>query len=124
MNAPAEAPGAAAPGEASGLLVVLTNAPDAQVARAIAEALVGERLAACVNILAPCRSVYRWEGAIEHAEEVPLLIKTARARYGALEQRLKELHPYEVPEILAWTPQAGWPAYLDWVLSETRPVVG
>jgi len=102
------------------VLLVLTNVPDADLARSIAQALVDERLAACVNILAPCHSVYRWQGAVEEADEVPLLIKTAQDRYAALQARLKELHPYDVPEILAWRPDAGWPAYASWVIGETR----
>jgi periplasmic divalent cation tolerance protein len=103
------------------VLVVLTNAPDRETAEALADALVQEKLAACVNILAPCQSVYRWQGAIERAEEVPMLIKTAQDRYAALQRRLVELHPYDVPEVLAWRPQAGWPAYANWVFAETRP---
>ncbi len=103
------------------VLVVLTNAPDRETAEALADALVREKLAACVNILAPCQSVYRWQGAVERAEEVPMLIKTAQDRYAALQRRLVELHPYDVPEVLAWKPQAGWPAYANWVIAETRP---
>ena len=103
------------------VLVVMTNAPDRETAEQLADALVQEKLAACVNILAPCQSVYRWQGAVERAEEVPMLIKTAQDRYAALQRRLVELHPYDVPEVLAWRPQAGWPAYANWVFAETRP---
>lgn len=105
----------------AGVLVVLTNAPDAAVADTLARALVDERLAACVNVLSPCRSVYRWQGAVHDATEVPLLIKTATDRLAALQQRLRELHPYDTPEILAWRPDAGWPPYAQWVVDETRP---
>ncbi len=106
------------------VLVVFTNAPDAQLAGSIARALVDERLAACVNVLAPCRSVYRWQGAVESADEVPMVIKTTQDRFAALVRRLRELHPYEVPELLAFKPDAGLPAYLDWVIGQTRPERG
>ncbi|TCP15246.1 periplasmic divalent cation tolerance protein [Crenobacter luteus] len=95
--------------------IVLCNAPDDDTASRLAETLVGERLAACVNLLAPCRSVYRWQGAVETAAEVPMLIKTTAERYPALEARLAELHPYEVAEIVAVPLAAGLPAYLDWL---------
>jgi len=102
-------------------LLVLTNLPDAASARAIADHVVSARLAACVNILAPCRSVYRWQGKIEDAEEVPLLIKTTAERYPALEAAIKAHHPYELPEIVAVPLATGLPAYLAWVASETAP---
>lgn len=103
------------------VLVVFTTLPDEESAQEVADVLVGERLAACVSILAGCRSVYRWQGDVEAADEVPLLIKTAADRYPALQARLKELHAYDVPEILAWRPDAGLPEYASWVISETRP---
>jgi periplasmic divalent cation tolerance protein len=102
-------------------LLVLTNLPDAAAARALADHLVGERLAACVNILAPCRSVYRWQGAVEDAEEVPLLIKTTAARYAELEAAIRTLHPYELPEIVAVPIAHGLPGYLAWLATETTP---
>ncbi|HZX30520.1 MAG TPA: divalent-cation tolerance protein CutA [Rhodocyclaceae bacterium] len=101
-------------------LLVLTNCPDAAVAEDIARHLVEGRLAACVNILAPCRSVYRWQGAVETAAEVPLLIKTSADRYAALEAAIQAVHPYEVPEIIALPIDQGLPAYLDWVANETH----
>lgn len=100
-------------------LLVLTNLPDRPAAEKLAEALVGERLAACVNILAPCRSVYRWNGAVQHDEEVPLLAKTSAERYAALEAAIRSKHPYEVPEIIALPIERGLPAYLAWVAEET-----
>ncbi|MDT3670522.1 MAG: divalent-cation tolerance protein CutA [Aromatoleum sp.] len=100
-------------------LVVLTNLPDAAAAHALATRLVELRLAACVNILAPCRSVYRWQGAIEDAEEFPLLIKTTAERYPALEAEIRDRHPYELPEIVAVPQVRGLPAYLDWIAAET-----
>lgn len=102
------------------VLIVLTNVPDEETARNIAEVLLQERLAACVNILAPCSSIYRWQGQIETASEIPLLIKTAQDRYATLQSRLDELHPYGVPEIVAWRPDAVLPQYFDWVIGETR----
>ena len=102
-------------------LLVLTNLPDADSAKQVARQLVEQRLAACVNILAPCTSVYRWNAAIETAAEVPLLIKTTRARYAELEAALAEAHPYELPEIIAVPLEAGLPGYLAWVAAETTP---
>ena len=102
----------------SDTLLVLTNLPDAASAERIARLLVEQRLAACVNLLAPCTSVYRWNGAIETATEVPLLIKTTRARYAELEAALAEAHPYELPEIVAVPVVLGLPGYLDWVARE------
>ena len=103
-----------------GTLLVLTNLPDRAVAERLADTLVANNLAACVNILAPCRSVYRWKGAVQHDEEHPLLIKTSTERYGALEQALRAGHPYELPEIIAVPVERGLPAYLDWVAAETK----
>ncbi|MEY2632191.1 MAG: divalent cation tolerance protein [Pseudomonadota bacterium] len=102
-------------------LLVLCNCPDATVAETLARRVLDLRLAACVNLLAPCRSLYRWEGAIESAEEVPLLIKTSADRYPALQAALQQAHPYTVPEIIALPVSAGLPAYLHWVAAETRP---
>ncbi len=100
-------------------LLVFTSLPDAVSAQTLAGSLIEQRLAACVNILAPCRSLYRWQGKIEHTEEVPLLIKTTSDRYVALEQAIRAQHPYELPEIVAVSVRSGLPAYLDWVARET-----
>ncbi|MCX7163718.1 MAG: divalent-cation tolerance protein CutA [Rhodocyclales bacterium] len=100
-------------------LLVLTSLPDDASAQVLARTLVNERLAACVNVLAPCRSVYRWQGAIETAQEVPLLIKTTTARYTALEAAIRAGHPYELPEIIALPVAHGLPEYLNWVAAET-----
>jgi len=105
-------------------LLVLTNLPDAASAEALATTLVSERLAACVNLLAPCRSVYRWQGEIESAQEVPLLIKTTAARYAALEAAIRAGHPYELPEIIAVPIAHGLSEYLSWVFTETRTETG
>ena len=100
-------------------LLVLTNLPDRAAAESLADALIAEQLAACVNILAPCRSVYRWQGAIQHDEEHPLLIKTTEERYAALEQAIRTRHPYELPEIVAVRIERGLAAYLEWLAAET-----
>ena len=102
------------------VLLVLTNLPDRAAAERLAEAVLRARAAACVSILAPCHSVYRWKGAIERAEEVPVLLKTTAAAYGALEAVVREHHPYELPEIIAVPVERGLPAYLDWVSAETE----
>ena len=102
-------------------LLVITNCPDQACAETLATALVELRLAACVNILAPCRSVYRWQGTVESAAEVPLLIKTSGERYAALEAEIRARHPYELPEIVALPIDRGLPAYLRWLDDETRP---
>lgn len=102
-------------------LVVLTNLPDRASAEKLADALIGRRLAACVNILAPCRSVYRWKDEVQHDEEHPLLIKTTAGRYAALEKAIRAVHPYELPEIVAVPIERGLPQYLEWVDSETKP---
>jgi periplasmic divalent cation tolerance protein len=103
------------------VLTVLTNCPDEESARAIAVALVDMRLAACVNQLAPVRSVYRWRDAIETAEEIPLLIKCTRERYPQVEAEIRARHPYSVPEIVALPVVAGYGPYLRWVDDETQP---
>jgi periplasmic divalent cation tolerance protein len=106
------------------ILLVLTSLPDADSAQRIARLLVEQHLAACVNILAPCTSVYRWQDNIETATEVPLLIKTSLLCYPALQAALTEAHPYELPEIIAVPIHKGLPAYLSWVGAETveRPL--
>ncbi len=104
----------------SEILMVFTNLPDRATAERIAASLVTSQLAACVNVLAECRSVYRWQGKIEQANEVPLLIKTSRMAYPRLQAELKKLHPYELPEIIALPVTAGLPEYLNWVSQETQ----
>ena len=102
-------------------LIVITNCPDEPTAERIARTVVEQRLAACVNRMAPVHSTYRWEGRIENALEVPLRIKTTRARYPDLEAAIRSLHPYSVPEIIAIPATAGYPPYLRWVDEETQP---
>src|ERR1700691_5208319 len=96
-------------------LLVFTNLPDRAAAEQLAQVLVGRRLAAHVNLMAPCRSVYYWQGGPETAEEVPVLITTTGANYAALQQAIVDMHPYELPEIIAVPVTHGLPAYLAWV---------
>ena len=96
-------------------LVVLVTFPDVETARRIVTTLVEERLAACGNLLPNVESIYRWQGAVETASEVLVLLKTEIRSYSALETRLQELHPYEVPECLAVNVATGSLPYLRWL---------
>ncbi|WP_312770214.1 MULTISPECIES: divalent-cation tolerance protein CutA [Pseudoxanthomonas] len=102
------------------VFLILSTCPDADTAQRLARILVEERLAACVSLLPGGVSTYRWQGLVEQTTEVQLLAKTPADRRDALMARLAELHPYELPEILAVETAAGLPAYLDWVTAETR----
>jgi periplasmic divalent cation tolerance protein len=97
------------------VLIVLTTWPDAEKARAAARTLVEEKLAACANIVPSVESIYRWQGNVETSAEVMAIFKTTTARYSALEARIRELHTYEVPEILSLRVANGFPDYLKWV---------
>jgi periplasmic divalent cation tolerance protein len=101
--------------------VVLVTAPDAEAGGRIARALVEERLAACVNALPGVRSTYRWKGALHEDDEVLLVIKTRADRLAALAERVRALHPYELPEVLALPAAGGSAAYLAWVAAESAP---
>jgi periplasmic divalent cation tolerance protein len=100
-------------------LLVLTNVPDRDTAEKLARALIEDHAAACVNVFAACRAIYRWQGAVETADEIPLLIKTTAANYARVEVIVRAHHPYEVPELIAIPITHGLPAYLDWVAKET-----
>lgn len=100
--------------------LVFCTCPDTLTAQSLAHHLVEQRLAACVNLLPPMQSVYRWQGQIEQAQEVQLLIKTCADRLDALSAAIVQQHPYELPEILVVSPDAGLPAYLDWIRAQTR----
>ncbi len=102
------------------IILVLTNLPDRASAEKIAHILIAEHAAACVNILAECSSIYRWQGKIETTTEIPLLIKSTRAAYLQIEALIRTHHPYELPEIIAVTVVSGLPAYLDWVLQASQ----
>ncbi len=103
------------------VFVCFSACPDAASAARIATALVEARLAACVNVLPPMRSTYRWEGRVTSDTEVLLIAKTTDGQLDALIRRLRELHPYTLPEIVALPVAGGLPAYLDWVAAETGP---
>lgn len=103
----------------SDALLVLTTLPDAESAHGLATALVEARVAACVNLLPQCSSIYRWEGKVESASEVLLLIKTRADGYDALEAAIRSRHPYELPEIVAVPVVRGLPDYLRWVAAES-----
>jgi periplasmic divalent cation tolerance protein len=103
------------------VVVVQCSCPDAETAARIAQVLVGERLAACVQALPGVASTYRWQGKVQVADEMLLLIKTSRARLAALEARLPDLHPYDLPEWIVLEAVGGLDRYLHWVEAETTP---
>jgi periplasmic divalent cation tolerance protein len=102
------------------VVALLMTAPDEETGRRIARALVEERLAACVNVLPGVHSIYRWKGAVEEADEVMLVAKTRAERAAALAARVRALHPYELPEVVALPVTDGSRAYLRWVVAESR----
>lgn len=108
-------------GSDSGARVVLVTAPDVETAAELGRTLVTEHLAACVNVVPGVRSIYRWEGSVEDETEALLVIKTQATRCQALAARVKELHPYDLPEVLELLVSGGSPAYLDWVRTESSP---
>ena len=95
--------------------LIITNLPNRDVALNIATRLVESGLAACVNIMAPCTSVYTWQDSLETSEEIPLLIKALKQNYGAIEQEILKSHPYELPEIIAVPVAGGYSPYLNWI---------
>lgn len=97
------------------VIAILTNLPDSDSAFNLARELVQLRLAACANVLAPATSFYIWEGKAEHATEFPVLIKTAQSRYAEVEKAIRDRHPYDLPEIIAWPIESGLPEYLRWI---------
>jgi periplasmic divalent cation tolerance protein len=101
-------------------ILILTNLPDEQCAHSLARTLVESKLAACINILPSVQSIYRWQGVIEEAIEVTLVIKTTRTRYAEIEHAIEENHPYEVPEIIGLPVIEGLPKYLAWIAQETK----
>lgn len=100
-------------------LLVLTNVPDLECAQLVARTLIESRLAACVNLLPAVQSMYRWQGQIEEATEVTLLIKTTSQHYDSVQQAIVKLHPYNVPEIIATPIVSGYTPYLHWIDTET-----
>jgi periplasmic divalent cation tolerance protein len=105
----------------SAVRVAFITAPDEEAGGRIARALVEERLAACVNLVPGIRSVFRWEGSLQEDAEVLLVVKTRADRAGDLVDRVSELHPYELPEVVLLPAVGGNPPYLDWVLEEAAP---
>lgn len=105
----------------SDILVVLSTFPSLDRATEAADVLVEERLAACVSVMPGLTSIYRWQGGVARDAEVLAVIKTTRDRFDALARRLEALHPYELPEIVAFEAAAGSAAYFEWVRTETTP---
>ena len=103
------------------ILLVLSTFPEVETARRIAGQLVSENLAACANIIPAVESIYRWQGKMEEGKETLVLFKTVEAQWAALQERLKSLHPYEVPEIICLDVRDGLPEYLRWVSENTGP---
>lgn len=103
----------------SDLRVVFVTAPEAKVGSEIARALVESRLAACVNLVPGVSSLYRWEGEVQEDSEVLLVIKTQQSRCAELAERIEQLHPYDVPEVLALPVNGGSESYLSWLQGET-----
>ena len=100
-------------------ILVFCTVPNDDIAGRLAKALVDGKLAACVNCAAESRSIYRWEGKVEDAQEITLTIKTVSSRYDAVEAMIRSMHPYELPEILAVPVVFGLAPYLEWIASET-----
>jgi periplasmic divalent cation tolerance protein len=107
----------------SEVVLVYTTWPDAQSAETAGAEAVAERLAACANVLSPMRSIYRWKGAVERAEETPMLLKTTRPHAAALREFLLQRHPYETPAVIALEvlADASHGGFLEWVAAETGP---
>jgi len=103
----------------SEISIVLVTAGSAEEAAAIGRTLIEERLAACANIVPGIRSIYRWKGKIYDEQEFLLIIKTRTSLFEAVQKRVKELHSYEVPEIISFPVARGLPQYLEWVQAET-----
>ena len=100
-------------------IIVFITAPNEKEAAAISQTIVGERLAACINIIPSVRSIYRWQGRVEDEQEVLMIVKTKKSLFERLQERVKELHSYEVPEIIGLPLVEGSKEYLDWLGQET-----
>jgi periplasmic divalent cation tolerance protein len=103
-------------------LILLSTFPDAETARRIVRTLVEERLAACGNLVPAVESIYTWKGAVETTSEVLAVLKTTATQYPALESRLRSLHPYEVPECIAFPIAKSLPEYLQWITESCHPI--
>jgi periplasmic divalent cation tolerance protein len=104
----------------TGVIIILVTAGSEEEAEKIARALVAERLAACVNIVSPIRSIYRWEGKVQDDREWLLVVKTRQSHFAAVEARVKALHSYQVPEVIALPVVDGSEKYLGWIKGETK----
>jgi periplasmic divalent cation tolerance protein len=100
-------------------IIVLVTAPSREAAEELGELLIARRVAACVNVVGPITSIYRWAGEVSRDEEHLLLIKSTKARYAEVETLVRENHTYELPEVIALPVVAGLEPYLEWVRSET-----
>lgn len=100
-------------------ILVISNLPDRDSALRLGELLISRGQAACVNVLAPCTSIYHWQDKTESTEEIPMFVKTTRARYPEVESTIKAHHPYELPEIIQVPIAGGLPSYLEWISKET-----
>jgi periplasmic divalent cation tolerance protein len=96
-------------------ILIISTFPEVEMARTAIRALVGEHLAACGTMLPGAESIYAWKGAIESAQETVVLLKAPESCYPAIEQRLRQLHPYDVPEVIGVDISQGHPAYLEWI---------
>jgi periplasmic divalent cation tolerance protein len=103
------------------VVLAFSTFPDVETARRIARELVTENLAACANVIPKIKSIYRWQGKIEQEDETLVLFKTTADRFAAFEEKLKSLHPYDVPEIICTPISEGSPAYLQWVRQNVNP---
>lgn len=112
--------GGSEPGAGDEVCLVLVTGPDEETMAELGRRVVDRRLCACANVVPGLTSVYRWEGAVEEAEEALALLKTTRRRLDALEARVRELHPYDEPEFLAFDVDRGAPSYLAWVAESVR----
>ena len=108
---------------AENALLVLSTFGTADEARRISRTLVEERLVACANLIPQVESIYRWKGEVETSAEIMVVFKTTTDRYDQVEDRIRELHPYEVPEIISIRLDAGLPAYLTWIDQSCLPAM-
>ena len=106
--------------EPAAIVTVYATFGSDEEARRVARTILEEKLAACANVLAPCHSIYCWQGRIEEAAEVPVLFKTAATRGAALLARIGELHSYDAPAAMVWPIAAALPAYADWVVETVQ----
>ena len=102
-------------------ILVITNFPDKESASTLGQMLIDEQLAACVNIMGTCTSIYRWQDITESADEIPVFIKTQQKHYKQVEELINSVHPYELPEVIIVPISGGLPAYLQWIIEETTP---